>query len=222
MPKSSTSGLVATLEARGYVTVGPAGVELVAAYRDVGWVGGMTSSVVRSSRPVMKALSLQTDESCFLGVLTEAMNIQFVEKSLPNNAIRYDVDSSIERPAYSTTAGMVLLAGLSEAELDEYFAMHELKALTVATMTDERTIRRALKEVSSQGYARLTDSSVIGASGVGVPIFANGRVVAGLSIMAPRERFLKSEQANIEAAVAAGKQITQALAYTNDKTRKAG
>ena len=96
IPKSSASALIATLEGRGYVRSAPDGVALVDAFRDGGWVGGKTATLLRHARPAMQRLSRHTGESCFLGTPTRSFDVQYVEKVVSESALRYDADLSLD------------------------------------------------------------------------------------------------------------------------------
>lgn len=211
IPKSSASALVATLEGRGYVRLGPDGVSLVESFRADGWVGGKTARLLRHARPAMQRLSRQTGESCFLGVATRSFEVQYIEKVVSESALRYDVDLPAMRPAYCTSIGLVLLAGLTDAQLDRYFESHELKRITPRTVTKEAAIRTAVQEARSKGYATIADSHVLGTSGVSAPVTMNGQVIAGLAVIAPTDRFARQPEANIRATVAAARELSQML-----------
>ncbi len=211
IPKSSASALIATLEGRGYVRSGPDGVVLVDAFRDGGWVGGEMAHLLRQARPAMQRLSRQTGESCFLGTPTRTFEVQYVEKVVSESALRYDADLSLIRPAYCTSIGLVLLAGLSNDLLDRYFQGRDLVQLTSKTVTDEAAIRRAVAKARRNGFATISDSHVLGTSGVSAPVRRQGRVVAGLAVIAPSERFAQQASLNVEATVAAARVLGQAL-----------
>ena len=211
IPKSSASGLVSTLQGRGYVVPVPEGIALADAYRGPGWVGGETAHLLRYARPAMQRLSRQTGESCFLGMATRSFDVQYVEKAVSESALRYDADLALTRPAYCTSIGWVLLAGLTPAQLDRYFDGRDLNQLTPKTITDEAVIRGAIDETRRRGYATISDSHVLGTSGVSAPVTRQGRIVAGLALIAPSERFSLQADLNVQATVVAAHELSQAL-----------
>jgi IclR family pca regulon transcriptional regulator len=156
-------------------------------------------------------LSRRTGESCFLGVATRSFEVKYVEKVVSESALRYDVELPVVRPAYCTSIGLVLLAGLSAAQLDRYFQGRELKRLTPRTVTKEPSIRAAVLEVQRKGYATISDSHVLGTSGVSAPVMMHGQVIAGLAVIAPSERFARQPELNVDATVAAARELSQAL-----------
>ena len=211
IPKSIASALIATLEGRGYVRSAPDGVALIDAFREGGWVGGEAASLLRHARLAMQRLSRLTGESCFLGTPTRSFDVQYVEKVVSESALRYDADLSLIRPAYCTSIGLVLLAGLGATQLDRYFQGRELVRLTSRTVTDEAAIRKAVAKARRNGYSTISDSHVLGTSGVSAPVLQQGKVVAGLAVIAPSERFAQQASLNIEATVTAARELSQSL-----------
>ncbi len=211
MPKSSASALVATLHERGYAVSGAGGVALAEAYRDAAWVGGATAALLRCARPAMQRLSRVTGESCFLGVPTARLDVLYLDKVVSDSALRYDADVEQVRPAYCTSIGLVLLGGLSASGLDAYFEGRVLRPVTPRTVTDEALIRREVARGRTRGYVRISDSHVLGASGVAAPVRRDGRVIAGLAVIAPSERFSRQTALNVQATVAAADEVSRAL-----------
>lgn len=211
IPKSSASSLVSTLEGRGYLQADADGYRLADCYRESGWVGGNNAELLRHSRPVMQRLTLATGESCFLGVVTPSLDVQYADKVISDNPLRYDGDLSFTRPAYCTSIGWVILGGMSDAALDEYLASRELVAVTPKTVTDPSKIKRAVRESRTRGCATIADSHVLGASGAAAPIVRGGRVIAGVAVIAPTERFNRQPDQIVHAVKSAAREISQAL-----------
>jgi len=85
---------------------------------------------------------------------------------------------------YPTALGKVLLAWLSESELNRYFQEVKLKPYTPYTVVDEKQLRQQLHKVRELGYSLDENEHRIGVRGVGVPIFNyTNRVVAALSVL---------------------------------------
>ena len=211
MPKSSASSLVATLQGRGYLDAADDGYRLAETFRRNGWVGGMTATLVRASRPVMERLVATTGESTFLGVPTQNLDVRYVAKVVSDNPLRYDVELTALRPAYCTSIGQAILANLPARSVDRYFESHDLKPITNRTVTDEAALRRTLAQVRVRGYVTIADSHVLGASGAAAPVFAGERVVAALAVIAPTARFEAGRKRIVPAVVEAAKALSEAI-----------
>jgi IclR family pca regulon transcriptional regulator len=85
-------------------------------------------------------------------------------------------------PAHATSLGRVLLAGLPDAQLDDYFATVQPVALTNRTVTNPEELRRLVYRVREQGFATTVDELDYGVTALAVPIRgAQGQTVAALN-----------------------------------------
>lgn len=85
-------------------------------------------------------------------------------------------------PAHATSLGRVLLAALSPAALDRYFATAALEALTPKTVTDPRELRAIIAKVRDDGHATTVDQLDFGITALAVPIRDSaGRTIAALN-----------------------------------------
>lgn len=85
-------------------------------------------------------------------------------------------------PACATSLGRVLLAGLSDAELDHYFDGLVIEPLTSKTMVDPVQLREEIEQVRRNGYSTTVDQLDYGITALAVPIRAlDGRTIAALN-----------------------------------------
>ncbi|MBO1913884.1 IclR family transcriptional regulator, partial [Microvirga sp. 3-52] len=82
--------------------------------------------------------------------------------------IALDIGSRL--PAYATSMGMVLLANLSAAELEEYLDSVELKAFTTKTIVDKDTLKERLIEIKKKGWASSKQQLEDGLHSIAAPI----------------------------------------------------
>jgi IclR family pca regulon transcriptional regulator len=88
-------------------------------------------------------------------------------------------------PAYATSMGRVLLAGLGPERLDRYFEAVPLAPLTANTVTDEAALRELVAEVREQGWCAVDQELEAGLCSIAAPIHdRDGEVVAALTICA--------------------------------------
>ena len=86
-------------------------------------------------------------------------------------------------PAYATSMGRVLLAGLDDAELDAYFARTDRSRLTPTTLVDEGPLREELSRIREQGWAYVDEELEIGLRSLAAPIRdARGRTKASVNL----------------------------------------
>jgi IclR family pca regulon transcriptional regulator len=88
-------------------------------------------------------------------------------------------------PAHATSMGHVLLAGLSEPELQRYLAQADLRPLTGHTITRREDLVSRLDLVREQGYAIVDQELEQGLRSAAAPVKdSNGRVIAALALSA--------------------------------------
>lgn len=190
MPKSSASGLLNTLAGRGYVEANGDGYLISERYRQGDWIAGEYGLMRRAAQPVMASLSAQTGESCFLAIAAHDWQVQYIDKAVSDNPLRYDITLPMLRPAHSTSVGRMLLADQSLDALRRYLASDRVSQLTEKTVTDPELLLREVNRARDAGFAAITDSSVLGASGVAAPIRGvAGSTIGALCVIAPTPRF---------------------------------
>ncbi len=95
--------------------------------------------------------------------------------------------------AYATAAGKVLLASLSEEEIDAMLSRNDLVARTEHTITDPTALKEELKIISRRGFAMDNEEHQIGIKCIAVPLYNNRpQAVAAVSVSGPVGRFTVS------------------------------
>ncbi|MET8797398.1 IclR family transcriptional regulator [Nocardia sp. NPDC004568] len=117
---------------------------------------------------------------------------RFIASVECRQALRVGSREGMVFPAHRTTAGLVLLAELEPAELDELY-----DEARYAERPDERpdlpSLRAQLAKVRRAGFALNDGLSERGVVAVGVPVReADGTALAGLSVSMPSVRYLPS------------------------------
>ena len=85
-------------------------------------------------------------------------------------------------PAYATSMGRVLLAGLSDERIDAYLESFDPKKLTSKTCTDPKELRAEIMAARRDGYATTVDQLDYGITALAVPIRdPEGTTIAALN-----------------------------------------
>lgn len=181
LSRATTRRLLLTLEDYGYVrsedgrfALRPAVLELGSAYfsSQLQW---------HSAAPVMEQLGATVGENCLAGVLDDQSVICVARTS--HRLVTVGVYVGQRIPAYTSSMGRVLLAGLAPQQLDDYFKRADLTPITTTTTTDEVTLRAELDLVRTQGWSLVEDEVEEGLVGIAAPIYdARGVPVAALNI----------------------------------------
>ena len=151
---STVSRLMAALEQGGLLSRAPdsehyrLGVHLIGlahrvlTYRDVREV----------SRPFLKQLSKTCQETATLSVMDHGSVVN-LERSVALSRRITDIGLiGLEAPPHAAAAGKVLLAHLTENELEPILA-RKLPRFTPQTITDPQKLRKELVKIREQGYA---------------------------------------------------------------------
>lgn len=87
-------------------------------------------------------------------------------------------------------SGKVLLANLSDSELDRYLAATEFERLTEHSVADRESLLAQLQTARESGYAVDLEEFADGVCCIAVPIcLADGLVLGALTVSSPRDRF---------------------------------
>jgi IclR family pca regulon transcriptional regulator len=131
--------------------------------------------------PHMEELVARVHESSSLCVL-DGSAIAYVARVPTRRIMTVAIAVGTQFPAYATSMGRVLLAGLSTDELDRHLDEAELEELTPKTITDVNKLRAAVIRVAAQGYALVDQELEVGLRSIAVPVRVRERVVAALNV----------------------------------------
>lgn len=221
--KSTVSRLVAVLESRGYVEqVSDRGkYRLGFAIARLAHAAGGQIDLVKVGQEACDALSVEVGETANLAVLDQDRIVNIVEAIGPAEiTLRTWVGSC---PAYATSSGKVLLAGLDPAELRSRLRP-PLTAFTDATVGDVDELRTQLAAVRQRGWASVCEELEVGLNAIAAPVYdAHSQVVAALSVSGPSYRLAADRFDEVaKQTVAAADQISHRLGWTVRDREPAG
>jgi DNA-binding IclR family transcriptional regulator len=181
--RSTTSRLVATLEARGFLERTPGDrVQLGPAAARVGRIALAGRDLVTVARPVMDELARETGEAVTLAVPAghEALT---VAESGSRHFISSRDWTGVRTPGHCTSDGKVLLA-FDAISLPS----GTLERLTPRTLTGAQALEQELAAVRHRGFAVARSELEAGLHGLAVPVFEAGSCVAALCVSGPEYR----------------------------------
>jgi DNA-binding IclR family transcriptional regulator len=168
-------------------------------------------SLMRTAHPLVVNLAAKLNESVMLAMLEHgrAVNIDYVPSS---QALRVHEPEVLGSLAYCTAVGKIMLASMTQAELEAYVQENPPQRHTAATLTQRAAILAAIAEVRNAGYAETRDELVEGGSALAVPVLdPNGRTVAALGASAPTIRLEGAERKRtLDALRVSARKITEA------------
>jgi IclR family KDG regulon transcriptional repressor len=146
--------------------------------------------LTQQAYPFLLQLRDQADETIHLAVLDDDLRVIYLEKLPTQQAVGLMVSRiGSTAPMHATALGKAMAAFRPEDEISQWIRTRSLKALTDATITDEESLLRELREVRSRGYAVDNGEFEASVQCVAAPIRDRaGSVIAAVSISGPGTR----------------------------------
>lgn len=165
----------------------------------------------REALPFMQRLHQEINETVNLS-LREGDEMVYVERTASGRAMMRVVQIVGARaPLHITAVGKIFLAEAGDEEARAYARRTGLPAYTPHTLTNEKALLEELARVRRRGVAFDDEEAEKGVCCIGAGIRdADGRLVAGLSISAPAERFDRNWAQKVKETAQA---ISAALGY---------
>jgi IclR family transcriptional regulator, pca regulon regulatory protein len=192
LPAATARRCLLTLAELGYVMqsgrsflLRPKVLELGAAYLE-------SMNIELLTKTYLEDLASRTGDSAALSVL-DGTEIVYVARASVRTLIRLEAHVGSRFPAYPTSMGRVLLAGLSPERLHKYFDAAKFTPLTDRTVTDPVKLLRQIDECRRSGYAAVQDELAYGVVACAVPVVdPSGRVVAALNSSSHSRKITKA------------------------------
>ena len=134
------------------------------------------------AQPHLERLSAELGESTSAAVL-DGTEIVYVARVATRQIMSIGITVGTRFPAFATSMGRVLLAGLEPEALDHYFHHADLSPPTAATVHTEPELRAALDQVRQQGWALNDQELAHGLRSIAAPVTdQRGVVVAAVNV----------------------------------------
>jgi IclR family pca regulon transcriptional regulator len=134
-------------------------------------------------QPLLDQITSTLHESSSMAVLEGDEILYVARSSTTTRLMSIDLGIGSRLPAYCTSMGRVLLAGLAPSELDAYLSHVKLVKLTARTVSEPAELKTMLAKVRRAGYALVDQELEIGLRSIAVPVADSaGRVVAAINI----------------------------------------
>jgi len=132
--------------------------------------------------PHLRALVDDVQESSTVAVLDEA-DIVYVAHVPARRILSVSIDVGTRDPAFATSLGRVLLAGLDDEALERSLAAAPLRAMTPRTVSSRAALHAELAKIRQQGFALVDQELEEGLRAVAVPLRdPGGNVVAAVNL----------------------------------------
>lgn len=210
IPRAAVRRCLYTLKQLGYADSEANNFYLKPKILSLGYSYLSSTPLTIAAQPCLNQLSRTLNESCSLAVLEDG-EVLYISRSQTSRVLSVALNAGSRLPAYCTSLGRVLLAGLPEAELDAYFARVKLVAYTDRTVVSEQKLRDILVDVRQKGYSIVEEELEIGLRSIAVPVRgASGSTAAALNIGAQATRISRTlvEQSFLPALLNAASELS--------------
>ena len=188
LTRAGARRILLTLEHLGYVESQGRQFRLTAKILDLGFAYLSSLPLWNLAEPVMQALVAAVKESCSAAVL-DGDEIVYVLRVPTHKIMSINLGIGSRLPAFCTSMGRVLLAGLPADERSRRVAGATREAHTARTVTDPARLLHAIEGVRAQGWSLVDQELEEGLVSLAAPITDRaGRTIAALNISGQANR----------------------------------
>lgn len=213
LTRAGARRILLTLQTLGYVESDGKLFRLTPRILELGMAYLSSMPLWHLAGPVMERLSEQLGESCSAAVL-DGTDIVYVMRVHTHQILSVNLGVGSRLPAFCTSMGRVLLAGLDDGSVRERLNASERQPRTRHTLTDVPALMTEVHKARRQGWALVDQELEDGLISMAVAVRdASGRAVAALNVSghASRHSATQMRRLMLPALQAAAMDISQLL-----------
>ena len=182
LPRATARRALLTLVQLGYAAGEDHRFRALPRVLELGYARLSELSLGEIAQPHLAGLVRQVRDSASVAVLDGA-DIRYIARVAANRIMSVDITVGTRFPAYATSMGRVLLAGLSPAERAGYLDRVELKPLTARTVASAAELAAVLDRTARAGFALVDQELEDGLRSIAVPVRGrDGSVIAAVNV----------------------------------------
>lgn len=182
LTRATARRVLLTLAELGYVDQRGRSFALTPKVLELGYSFLSSLRVVDVAQPSMERLVDQVRESSSMSVL-DGPDIVYVARVPTKRIMTIALALGSRLPAYPTSMGRVLLAGLADEELEEFIERTDLEELTPYTITHRERFRELIHKCREEGFALVDQELEEGVRSIAAPIRnRRGEVIAAMNV----------------------------------------
>lgn len=188
LTRAGARRILLTLVHLGYVNSDAKYFRLTPRILELGFAYISSLPIWNLAEPIMEDLVAEVHESVSASVLDGA-DIVYVLRIPTHKVMTISLAIGSRLPAFCTSMGRVLLAGLEEAELDRVLRQSDLRARTSRTVINREELKKQIAEVRSQGWAMVNQELEEGLVSISAPIRdRTQRIIAAMNVSGQANR----------------------------------
>ncbi len=173
--------------------------------------------------PFLDTLVWEGGSRVALAVLSDGEVVHVDERRGPDFVPLTGTVIGQRRPPHDGAHGIVLMAYMTDAEVDELLLRYPLAKRASRSITDPHEFKRRLRQVREKGYAYDESEVVEGRMGAAAPIRDHvGRVIAavGVSASCPAGTLPEQKEKMVRAVVDTARKVSEALGYSGSRQER--
>lgn len=214
LTRAGARRILLTLQTLGYVDCADGKhFALTPRILDLGFAYLSSQPLWNLAMPVMETLSQTVQESCSAGVL-DGWDVVYVARVHTHKIMSTNLGVGSRLPAFWTSMGRTLLAGLPQAQVQALLATCPREAFTRYTLTSDEDLLGAIAQVRQQGWALINQELEEGLISVAAPLVnAQGQTVGAINVSGQvnRTNAQEMQQRIVPHLQAAAQSISQLL-----------
>jgi IclR family pca regulon transcriptional regulator len=213
LDRAGARRILLTLQALGYVAQEGRQFRLTARILDLGYAYLSTTPLWNLAEPVMEDLVREVQESCSISVL-EGTEIVYILRVPTSQIMAINLAIGSRLPAWCSSMGRVLLAGLPPEQLAQVIAQSDLTPRTRFTETAPTRLGKIMAQVRADGHAVVNQELEEGLCSIAVPLFDRaGNVIAAMNLSGNANRVSPAQMTRklLPSLKSAATRINQAL-----------
>lgn len=188
LTRAGARRILLTLQALAYVDSDGRYFRLTPRILDLGYAYLSSMPIGNLAEPVMERLADTVGESCSAAVL-DGSDIVYVLRVHTHKIVAINLNVGTRLPAFCTSLGRVLLAGLDDVEVKARLKAADRSARTRHTVTDIAGLLARVQLARRQGWALVNQELEEGLIAVAAPVRNRaGAVVAALNVSGQANR----------------------------------
>lgn len=182
LTRAAARRFLLSLEALGYVKLDERLFSLTPRVLELGYAYLSTLPLRDIAQPHLDSLTATVHESSSLAVL-DRDDVVYVARAAASRITAVTISVGTRLPAYATSLGRVLLAGLPRPALEEYLRTVRPRPLTDRTVVSPAQLRRVIDSVRAHGFAVVDQELESGLRSASAPVRDRfGTVTAAVNV----------------------------------------
>lgn len=175
LTRATARRILLTLNALGYVASDGKWFRLSPRILDLSFSYFTSMQVDNVLQPIINTASKKVGETCVISVI-DGPDVISVVHSLFDRYAQVTFNPGTHIPIYASAAGKVMLAFLSDEEIEKYLGEVKFRKFTRHTISSKSALKKELVNIKEAGYASVNGELEEGLYTVAAPVFNDSNI----------------------------------------------